>query len=285
MTVALGHGSLPSNSPVQVSTCVYQNSSYQTYQLPIPPRTPLVSPSCNPAAAGNRTWGSPSALDGTTGTTAITASQWLLDRASYQRSAVLDDAGLFVLYWNVSVDANKANGVIRFAAEVQTTGWVGLGLSPTGAMVDADSVIGWVQTVAEGASSTVVDLTDRWNAEYAQPKVDVSQDVYDVRGVQALLPRTAPPVNPIYYNVSGSAPYNPDAPGCCSGPDSGISMRVVLAAVGLVLLAAALMVAAVWWLRKGRATSDSAAQQPRAEAIAPGGDSRGKNSLQERLLV
>ncbi len=33
---------------------------------------------------------------------------------------------------------------IRFAVNVSTTGWVGLGLSPTGGMPSSDIVIGWV---------------------------------------------------------------------------------------------------------------------------------------------
>ena len=269
---------------MQYTTCVYADASHQTYHLPMASRPPLTSPPCTPAAAGNRTWGSSAATNGSIGTTPISAQQWLVERASYARSAVLDDAGQFVLYWNVSVDADGANGVIRFAAEVETTGWVGLGLSPTGAMVDSDSVIGWVRTVEEGAASTVVDLTDRWNAEYAQPRVDFSQDVYNVRGVQAQLPRTSTPVNPIYYNVTKQPP--PSGP-MGGSSDSGVSVVVVVGAVaGLAVLVMAL-IALVWWMRRSRASFDSVAAEPKVEAIHMGNSGTGSstNNLKERLLV
>ena len=200
LTVATGVKLLPTN----YTTLCQMGSSRQIYNnvAPAPITNPLPVFPCQVAAGGGRVWGTPAAMNGTTGTTPITPEQWAVDKLNYEQSTVLDDEGRFVLYWNVSLDADGGNGVIRFAAEVETSGWVGLGLSASGAMVDSDSVIGWVKTAAEGAPSTFVDMTDRWNSAYSQPKIDVLQDVFDVRGVQGMFPPTPPPVNPIYYNVS-----------------------------------------------------------------------------------
>jgi len=46
----------------------------------------------------------------------------------------------YVLHWNFST----ADRTIAFAVNVSTTGWVGLGISPNGGMVNSDVVIGWV---------------------------------------------------------------------------------------------------------------------------------------------
>ncbi|KAI8508061.1 hypothetical protein Bbelb_143010 [Branchiostoma belcheri] len=50
----------------------------------------------------------------------------------------LDEAGKYHLFWKF--DEEK----IELEAQVQTTGWVGLGLSPNGGMAGSDIVIGWV---------------------------------------------------------------------------------------------------------------------------------------------
>ena len=63
------------------------------------------------------------------------------DLSSYPLSAVLRE-GVYTLHW--SFDARAQN--IRFAVNVSTTGWVGLGLSPTGGMANSDIVIGWVNS-------------------------------------------------------------------------------------------------------------------------------------------
>ena len=65
------------------------------------------------------------------------------DLSSYPFKATLNTAengGLYELYWNFDNDAEN----ISFAVRVQTTGWVGFGLSPNGQMPNSDVVIGWV---------------------------------------------------------------------------------------------------------------------------------------------
>ena len=49
--------------------------------------------------------------------------------------------GLYQLFWRFDNEAET----IEFAVRVQTTGWVGFGLSPNGQMPNSDVVIGWVE--------------------------------------------------------------------------------------------------------------------------------------------
>ncbi len=60
----------------------------------------------------------------------------------YRFSAILDRDGLYELHWNYDLSAQT----ISFAVRVQTTGWVGFGISPDGGMVGSDVVIGWVES-------------------------------------------------------------------------------------------------------------------------------------------
>ena len=62
---------------------------------------------------------------------------------SYPFKATLntvEDGGLYELYWTF----DNAAETISFAVRVQTTGWVGFGLSRNGQMPNSDVVIGWV---------------------------------------------------------------------------------------------------------------------------------------------
>ena len=76
-------------------------------------------------------------------TCALNLAWCVHDLSSYPFKATLNTAengGLYELYWNFDNDAEN----ISFAVRVQTTGWVGFGLSPNGQMPDSDVVIGWV---------------------------------------------------------------------------------------------------------------------------------------------
>ena len=59
---------------------------------------------------------------------------------NYNYNAILDDEGKYILYWNYDLEQEN----ITFAVSVQTTGWIGFGLSPNGQMPQSDVVIGWV---------------------------------------------------------------------------------------------------------------------------------------------
>ena len=79
---------------------------------------------------------------------------------SYSFSAVLDDEGKYILYWNFDLEQEN----ITFAVRVQTTGWIGFGLSPKGQMPQSDVVIGWVDDSGQNffhVSSVNHNLTNK----------------------------------------------------------------------------------------------------------------------------
>ena len=61
---------------------------------------------------------------------------------NYPNQLTLKDNGQFELYWKVSGYGGADE--ITFEIIAQTTGWVGLGLSPDGGMTDADIFVGGV---------------------------------------------------------------------------------------------------------------------------------------------
>ena len=69
-------------------------------------------------------------------------------RNEYDHAAYLDPEENYKLYWSLK-DADKS---IHFAVEVNTTGWVGFGISAglSGSMKGADIVIGWVDSKGKG---------------------------------------------------------------------------------------------------------------------------------------
>ena len=58
----------------------------------------------------------------------------------YTYNVQLDREGSYTMFY--SYDANSAT--LRIAVRVETTGWVGLGISPNGQMPGSDVVMGWV---------------------------------------------------------------------------------------------------------------------------------------------
>ena len=72
--------------------------------------------------------------------TAALPTDTLQLKDKYKFSANLDGEGMYDLFWNFDLAAEE----ISFAVRVNTTGWVGFGLSPNGQMPGSDVVIGWV---------------------------------------------------------------------------------------------------------------------------------------------
>ena len=56
---------------------------------------------------------------------------------------------LYQLHWNVTGHR------INFAVRVETSGWVGFGISPTGLMLDSDVVMGFVDNNTQVATLQV----------------------------------------------------------------------------------------------------------------------------------
>ncbi|CAH1248491.1 MOXD1 [Branchiostoma lanceolatum] len=102
---------------------------------------------------------------------AFALSGQLVDADDFTHHEALDEEGKFRLFWKF--DDEK----IEFEAQVQTTGWVGLGLSPNGGMPGSDIAIGWVK---DGTAH----LTDRYAEAKALPPVDESQDWELVSGYE-----------------------------------------------------------------------------------------------------
>ena len=58
----------------------------------------------------------------------------------YTYSVQLDIEGHYTMFYSYDEDSS----ILRIAVLVQTTGWIGLGISPNGQMPGSDVVIGWV---------------------------------------------------------------------------------------------------------------------------------------------
>ena len=74
----------------------------------------------------------------------------------YTNSQVLVP-GNYELYWNYTLDGT-GNGNISFAVYVNSTGWVGLGISINGSMIHSDIGMGWM--TADGKPVFTVGFRD-----------------------------------------------------------------------------------------------------------------------------
>ena len=63
----------------------------------------------------------------------------------YTYNVQLDNEGRYTMFY--SYDTNLS--ILRIAVLVNTTGWIGLGISPNGQMPGSDVVIGWVDSSGE----------------------------------------------------------------------------------------------------------------------------------------
>eukprot|EP00058_Branchiostoma_floridae_P016323 XP_002601811.1 hypothetical protein BRAFLDRAFT_279157 [Branchiostoma floridae] len=93
------------------------------------------------------------------------------DSGDFTHQAALDEYDRYTLLWKFDSET------ITFEAQVQTTGYIGLGFSPNGGMTGSDVIIGWVK---DGQAY----LTDRYAEGYFQPRLDASQDVELLSGYE-----------------------------------------------------------------------------------------------------
>ncbi|XP_076818497.1 DBH-like monooxygenase protein 1 homolog [Clavelina lepadiformis] len=83
----------------------------------------------------------------------------------FQYVEYLDPKRQFRMFWKIN------NPHITFELHVQTTGWIGIGISPNGKMANSDIVVGWVK---DGR----VHLTDRFSPPYGgYPPMDREENV------------------------------------------------------------------------------------------------------------
>ena len=69
--------------------------------------------------------------------------------ARFVNTTQLSASPVYELYWNVT------DNRITFAVRVETTGWVGFGISPTGLMLNSDVIMGSVDDTTGVVSFTV----------------------------------------------------------------------------------------------------------------------------------
>ncbi|CAK8671829.1 DBH-like monooxygenase protein 1 isoform X2 [Clavelina lepadiformis] len=91
---------------------------------------------------------------------------------NYTNKISLSNAEDFILYWSFN-DTH-----ITFEMHAKTTGWLGIGISPTGGMANSDIFVGWVK-------NGVATLTDRHGQEFnGYPPKDPMQNVHLLKGRQ-----------------------------------------------------------------------------------------------------
>ena len=64
----------------------------------------------------------------------------------YTYNVQLDSEGRYTMFYSYDEDLR----ILRIAVLVQTTGWIGLGISPNGQMPGSDVVMGWVDGSGRG---------------------------------------------------------------------------------------------------------------------------------------
>ena len=63
----------------------------------------------------------------------------------YTFNVQLDNEGRYTMFYSYDADLS----ILRIAVLVQTTGWIGLGVSPNGQMPGSDVLMGWVDSNGE----------------------------------------------------------------------------------------------------------------------------------------
>ena len=63
----------------------------------------------------------------------------------YTYNVQLDNEGHYAMFYSYDTELS----ILRIAVLVETTGWIGLGISPNGQMPGSDVVMGWVDRSGE----------------------------------------------------------------------------------------------------------------------------------------
>ena len=63
----------------------------------------------------------------------------------YMFSTTLNQDPEYVLHWSVDLEEEE----VRFALEVESTGWIGLGISENGQMIGSDVFTTWIDDQGE----------------------------------------------------------------------------------------------------------------------------------------
>lgn len=165
-----------------VSDWTGPTSNSRAEQIPYPPviTTPYIAPACTKKTT-------PACLSAPR-----TVHSSFFNPSCYAHSAVLDSASNYTLYWDISADSSLINMAVTVNnAALENTGWTGLGISPTGGMLNSDVVTFWLQPCINNPtgdcvnnnvfnSSFVPQVRDRFATSYSLPAADSSQDVFNV---------------------------------------------------------------------------------------------------------
>ena len=89
----------------------------------------------------------------------------------------LEEQQRFRLYWS-----NLEDDVIELGIEAESTGWIAVGISPNGGMVNSDIILAWV----DDANSSV-HLEDRHTGDTeSMPLLDAQQNLELIAGEQVI---------------------------------------------------------------------------------------------------
>ena len=102
---------------------------------------------------------------------------------SYERQLYLDgdDSKQVSLWWTV----DQIKQIIHFALQVNVEGWMGLGFSPTGGMVNSDVITFWK------TSNQTLHVEDRFAFQHALPPMDAYQDIMNVVFYEGIVPSSS----------------------------------------------------------------------------------------------
>ena len=70
----------------------------------------------------------------------------------YTYNVQLDNEGRYTMFYSYDTKLS----ILRIAVLVQTTGWIGLGVSPNGQMPGSDVVMGWVDRSGQAFVQVIV---------------------------------------------------------------------------------------------------------------------------------
>ena len=82
----------------------------------------------------------------------------------YTYNVQLDNEGHYTMFYSYDTELS----ILRIAVLVETTGWIGLGISPNGQMPGSDVVMGWVDRSGQAflqviSSLSITSIIFAWN--------------------------------------------------------------------------------------------------------------------------
>ena len=79
-------------------------------------------------------------------------------------SKLVSSDNTFLFFWSI----DEANGLIKFEFDVKTLGWIGVGISPNGLMLNSDMYLTYIQKDGQ------VLVSDRFAIKSRTPELDTA---------------------------------------------------------------------------------------------------------------